>query len=266
MARRTIQEIRASITDQATEELGLQNSVVADWYILTEMFVYGIWLFEGVMEVFQTQISETISANRPPTILWWYDQVLQFQKDSTLVVNDNGILEYQSINEDNQIIAQALLSEDFDNDPPFTIKVAKWLNESEKTLQPLTTDEKQQFDDYLMAIHPPGVDYEAFSGEPDDVRYTISVEYDEKYTDIEEKVKTALDEYRASVNFSDKIYPEAMEAAVINKPWCKNAYFTVLEGKEDTDVWGDATDILAAHEYTIVAGYFNFDTETVNLL
>lgn len=266
MAQRTIQEIRDSITDQATSELGLINSVVAEWYILTETFVYAIWLFEGVMQVFQNHITNTVSQKQPPTSLWWYDQVLNFQKDSTLIVNDAGILGYQIVDEDLKIIAQALLTEDYESDPPFIIKVAKWDNEDEKTLQSLNVEEKQQFDDYLLAIHPPGVNYSAFSGEPDDVRYTINVEYDEKYTDIEQKVKDALDDYRASVNFTDKIYPEAMEAAVIAKPWCKNAYFTVLEGKEDTDDWSAATDILAAHEYTLVAGYFNFDTETINLL
>jgi hypothetical protein len=261
MTQRTPEQIRSSLKDYATSELGLIDSLVAEWKILTEIFVYAIWVFEGIMVSFQNTINETIQAKQPPTLDWWFDIIKNFQYGYELSINEDGILTYDQEDEDAKIIAQALLTESPGTSVPFTIRVAKWLSESDKTLQKLSTDELQNFKDYIKSLHPPGVSYEVFSGEPDKLKYEISVEYDPAYTDIEEKVKEKLDEYRSGVNFTETVYREAMLAKVIESPAIKNAYFTLLEGKEDGGSYSTIT-----HEYTLVAGYFEFESETVTLL
>jgi len=261
LKQRTPEEIRASLEDYATTELNLTTSKVAEWRILTEIFVYAIWVFEGIMVNFQSIIDKTIQAKQPPTLGWWYDTVKNFQKGYELSMNEDGILTYSQVDEDAQIIAQALLTESPGTDFPFKIRIAKWDSEDDRTLQPLSTEELQSFKDYVKAKHPPGITYNIFSGEPDKIKYEISVEYDPAYTDIEQKVKDQLDDYRANVNFKTTVYREAMLAKVIEHPAIKNAYFTLLEGKENGGSYATIT-----HEYTLVAGYFEFDTETVTLL
>ena len=261
MTQRTPEQIRASLEDYATTQLNLTESRVAEWRILTEIFVYAIWIFEGIMVVFQRHIKEPIHAKAPPTLVWWFDVVKSFQKGYELVVDENGILNYDQIDGDAQIIAQALLTEEPGTDFPFKVRVAKWLSEDDKTLQPLSSEELQSFKDYVKAKHPPGISYEIFSGEPDKLRYEISVEYDPAYTDIKQKVKDLLDEYRANVNFTESVYREAMLAKVISSPAIRNAYFTLLEGKEDGGSYSTIT-----HEYTLIAGYFEFESKTVTLL
>lgn len=258
MTQRTLEEIRASLKDYATSELNLTDSVVAEWKILQEIFVYAIWLFEGIMVVFQNDINKTIQEKQPPTLNWWYDIVKNFQENYELEVDENGILRYTEEDEDAKIIAQALLTEK-DSSPRFRIKVARWENEDNKTLQALSGDQLQKFKDYIKALHPPGIDYQVYSTAPDLIKYTIEIIYDPAYTDIETKVKDALDEYRKSVNFTETVYREAMLAKVISLDAIKNAYFTTLEAKEDDGSYSTVT-----HNYTLIAGYFEFDTQTVN--
>ncbi len=261
MEQRSIEQIRNSLKDYATEQLGFKDSPIAEWKILSEIFVYAIWIFEGIMVSFQTTINETIQAKQPPTLSWWYDVIKNFQKGYELTVNEDGILDYDEEDESAKIIAQALLTEDPGASFPFSIKIAKWENEDDRTLQPLSSDELQEFKDYVKSLHPPGISYEIFSGDPDLIKYSISVEYDPKYTDIAQKVKDALDEYRANVNFTETVYREAMLAKVISLPAIKNAYFTDLQAKEDGGSYSTID-----HSYNLIAGYYEYDTESVTLL
>src|SRR6056297_2945175 len=110
--RRTLDQIRQSMLERGQDTTNLSSSFAAEWLTLREMYAYAVWVFEGVMELFQKAVTDRIQLKQPPTITWYYDQILKFQDGDSLRVDpETGILGYSSVDESKRVVAQALLVE-----------------------------------------------------------------------------------------------------------------------------------------------------------
>lgn len=252
---RTIEQIKASIDTNAAAE-GLSSSNAAEWRIWTNIFAYAIWVFEGIMDLFRSNVEQTIRTKQPPTINWYYDQVLKFVSGQSLSVNSDGLLGYWSgTGSSTPTVSQALLTED---SGVLQIRVAKG---SEDSLTALSSEELINLKAYIKKIKAPGTQINVSSGEPDSIRYNLTVIYDPQYSssDISTAVKAALRDYRNEVNFSSYIYRTAILAKIQSVEGVLAADFDELVHKADGDSYGSGV-----FDYKeLQAGYFNFDEASV---
>jgi hypothetical protein len=261
MTRRSLTEIRDSIQDYGETKLNLSTSSTAEWKVFIEIFVYAIYVFEGILEIFYNTINTTIQEKQPPTLQWYYDQVLAFQNGDSLIVNDYGILEYESIDEDKKIISQALLVETtVGSVTTLQIKVAKDPTD-DGSYEALSNSEKTNFDAYIKAIKAPGTNINTVSTDGDTVKYSLTVLYDPIYSsdNVKSDVEDALDSYKSNVNFVSNVYRAKIIAALLDVDGVVSADFTELKGKED----GGAYDGASIFDYyELQAGYFNWDDDS----
>lgn len=253
---RTIEEIKASIDTSAAAD-GLSTSNTAEWKVWTNIFAYAIWIFEGIMDLFKTDINTTIQTKQPPTIDWYYEKVLEFVSGQSLEVDPTtGILGYSGTGSSTPTVSQALLIEE---NGTLKIKVAKGSGDE---LSALSDEELQNLQAYIKRIKAPGTSINTSSGEADSILYDLTVIYDPQYSssDIQTAVETALDDFRNDTNFSSYVYRSGIIAKLLSVTGVLACDFDTLKGKEDGGAY-PGTDVFDFYE--LQAGYFNYDGASI---
>lgn len=259
---RTLNEIESALDASISTAIDTPSaSQFAEWRLWKSIFARALWVFEGIMDLFKTEIETRVQTKQFGSYDWYYDRILEFQganddsgvfQGDTLVVTETGVLKYETIDPTRRIIKQASLRS---VEGILIIKLAKALDA--ESYQPLNSGEQAAFGLYLENIKYPGTDVSVISMAADLIKYDLEIIYDPIYTvaTVEANVLAKLAEYGSSLGFDDRIYPakmveKAMEAAgvVAVKRNSVAGYHATI------DEW-TTIDIV----YTLVSGYFNFD-------
>ncbi len=142
-------------TQSFIDDLATQSSV-AIWRLSAWVFAFMSHIQETLWDVKETAL-QSIQDNTPPhTRLWWERKVKAFQYGDATIVNSVGDVTYETINEDNQIIArvnvQTLISAP--STPFVNIRVVKFNDPDYVVLDPA---EQAAFDSYIQDIAPLGI-------------------------------------------------------------------------------------------------------------
>lgn len=211
---RTRAEWNALIAGEAAIH-GLSASAAAEWLLFRDLVVTIAMFFEAIIELFKSDVDTALATKQPGSLPWYPVMIDEFQYGHTLLVDENGQLYYETIDEAAQIITQRAVKET--DDGHLRIKVAK--EEAGETVQ-LTLDERNAFNDYLEARMPPGVSYTATSLPADEVKYIMTLKYDSLYnkTALLAAVDAALDEFRTGIAFPAIFYKSELIAKVRSVP------------------------------------------------
>lgn len=257
---RTIQEIETALDDSiSTAITNPSGSNFAEWKLWRSIFARAVWVFEGIMDLFKAEIETTVQTKQPGSFEWYYDKILEFQGaadqsgnfqgDNLLIVN--GVIQYENPDTARQIIKRASLRAESGT---LAVKVAKKLDED--NFQALTGSEQIAFGLYLDNIKYPGTQTNVISMAADQIKYNLQIVYDPIYTiaTVQENVYTKMDEYRESLGFDDRFYPQKfidkiMEAAGV-----------VSVKRNSVSGYGSATAVWATIDivYQLESGYFNY--------
>ena len=259
---RTLAEIQTELeTDINAVITTPSTSQFAEWKIWSQIFAQAVFIFEGILDLFKTQIDTTIQSKQPGTKDWYYDRALEFQGGSesgtfqgdTLIVNDFGQLLYSTTDVTRQIIEQCAIAA---AGGTISFKVAKWLVELGGTYQALSADEKTAFGLYIDNIKYPGTTTNIISLAADVIKYDLDIIYQPEYTTsgIGAALLLAADAYRQSLGFEDRFYSQRFIDALLDVEGVTSIEITSLEGKIAAGSYA-AVGVM----YEIVAGYFNFD-------
>jgi hypothetical protein len=212
------------------------------------------------MDVFKAEIENTVQTKQPGSYDWYYDRILEFQganddsgtfQGDNLIV-DNGIVRYETPDTTRRIIKQASLRA---TGGILAVKVAKNLNEND--YQPLNASEQLAFGLYLDNIKYPGTQTNIISMLADEMQYDLEIIYDPIYTiaTVEENVLAKMDEYRSSLGFDDRFYPQRLIDKIME------AAGVVSVKRNSVSGYGHSTEEFVTIDivYQLEAGYFNYD-------
>lgn len=263
---RTLTEIRESLGTSLVEVLdgSPSTSHFAEWKIWQNIFAIAIWTFENIMDIFKGEIEILVYSKKVGSMGWYYDRVLEFQGENdpsgvfqgdSLIVNDQGIIQYENIDEGKRIITQAAIAE---SEGAIIVKVAKDLDES--NYQKLEAPEVLAFEVYLDNIHIPGTNINVISQSPDLIKYNLTIYYDPIFTvtTIQANAEENLNEYRTGQGMNDKIYKQKLVEKVLQAEGVVSVGINSIEAKAETDsIFSDIGIV-----YSVEAGYFNYDNDS----
>lgn len=235
----------------------MSGSAAAEWLLLRDLVVTIAMFFEAIIELFKSDVDNALATKQPGSLPWYPVMISEFQYGHTLLVDDEGRLYYETIDEAARIITQRAIKEE--DDGFLRIKVAK--EDAGETVQ-LTLDERNAFNDYLEARMPPGVSYSATSLPADEVKYTMTIKYDALYnkTSLLAAVDVVLDEFRTGIAFPAIFYKSQLIAAVRAVPGVVSVVVQIDMVLDN----GTVTVTNLPEERELPAGYFIWDaTSTI---
>ena len=261
---RTLTEIRSDLLAKQQEQLpNLSSSQAADWFIWINIFAYGIYLFEVVMDVFKTDVENQLEKNQPGTPKWYSEKALAFQNGYTLQVDDFGVVGYAVIDEAARLVKHASVVENTDG--TVTIKVAK-INEESNELEPLslTNGEYLSFQRYMNKVKFAGTAVEYRTLDPDSVEYDINIYYDPLYVpaNVQTSVLEALDAFRIDLSFDALLFKSDFVNAIQAVAGVKSVKVNSMNILPSE---GDPVVLDVVQE--LASGYFNYsETSTITML
>lgn len=254
----------AIISNLAAQGIEVSSSLVAEWKLWRDTIVNADYSFEVVQDVFKGDLQTYVDTQRIGTISWWADTALAFQYGDTLLINNEGILYYASIDSTKQIIKLARAKEvESGGVVTVVIKVAKIVND---VVTALSSAEMLGFSDYMRSAKIVGTRLELISLPADTIHYEIDVIYNSEVpqTTVEANVLAALDALRTKRGFDPTFYrtaandsdgnPQGFENAIVSATGVVAVRVNVLNG---TPSGGSPTAITLGYE--LAAGYFNYD-------
>ena len=155
-------------------------SLVAVWRLFLWSVAVGIFILEGLQDVFKDEVTETILANQYGQLRWYQTVSLAFQLGDQLVWNGQ-YWEYELIDETKQIITQAAST--VSTSGTITLKVAKG---DLPNIEPLETAELEAYIFYIKGSNEPSVNdgiapagtlIEIISAENDELKFALDVFY-----------------------------------------------------------------------------------------
>ena len=148
------------------------------------------------------EIKSLYESSRYGTWSWWIETAKRWQVGYSTVVNENGEVGYDKIDEEAQIIKAAMVRQ---NGRSIAVYVAK--KEGEE-LVALTGEERERFQKYLNNVKPLGVYIVAVSKEADEIRIDAEVVYNGELTRelIDKAVMERLNGYFTNLEFGATIY------------------------------------------------------------
>ena len=252
---RTISEIEASIEARLSTSFELSASAAAEWRMWTHCMAYCIHLFEVALDHFKDEMDTDAKREVAGSLTWYRKKCYDFQDGYELSFSTTtGLLEYDTADAAAQVVKVASVSVSDTN--TLVIRVATLDNNGETV--PLTSQQTQNFKDYIDAIKFAGTKTQVISTDADLVRYSIQVWYDPAYPaeSVRANVLASLTALRTSQDFGGIIYRHEILEAVTSVAGVVTAKIVSLsrKGSEDSS-WTDIDTASRLH-----AGYFNYDT------
>lgn len=253
---------------------GLNTSLVAVWRLIMYSVAYGVYLQEQLYDTFKTEVDETIANKETAQLPWYVDQSEAFQLGYELVWVDSKRYEYETIDEDAQIITQAAATV---SNGAILLKVAKG---DIGSLEKLSTSEYTAFNDYMKGsntayaedgIAPPGTKITIISEAPDNLRFASQVFYDSQVLDSTgtllsdgstKPVEVAITSYIQQIPFDSKFRISGLIDAIQSAQGVVNVVVTNCDAKTSTQAWSASVDVTAAtgEQYVARAGYLEMGT------
>lgn len=259
---RTVEQIEQSITESLQASFSLSSSSAAEWRLWTHCVAYAIYLFEVVLDTFQSEMDADVEKEVAGTVTWYNDKCYEFQMGYELTFNSTtGLLEYEKEDTSAQVVKIASVSVSDDNTIIFRVAT----EDDEGNIVPLTSSQLLNFKNYVDAIKFAGTKSQVISTDADDVRYEIKVYYNpaNPVDTVREAVLEALEEFKTSQKFGGVIYTHKMLEAVTAVTGVVTAKMVSLSRK-GTDVEEFVDIDTLAYLY---AGYFNYtDDSTLEMI
>jgi hypothetical protein len=258
---RTIQQIQSQIiaTKNAQPSLNGLNSPsqTAIWNLWTYIMAVGIFIQEGLWDLFETNLEVQISNAPAWTDQWVQAQSFLFQYNATIpqiVQLNNFVPSYKSVNVTDQIISRASVTTLGNRD--VSIKLA-----TQNPPQALSTSQLTSFQGYLDIISPAGVQYNAVSYNPDQLMVGATVWYDGQYaSQIQNSVITAINTYMANIPFNGYIRLSSLETSILNIQGVNDVELNNIALRPDSIPFSGTTylvqnDTEIFNKYPMFAGY-----------
>lgn len=249
---RTRTEWNAEI-DAYAAVVGLSSSAVAEWKVLRDLCVSIAMFFETILELFKSDVDDTLSLKQFGSLYWYVVMAKEFQEGDDLVVND-GIVGYDPVDETHRIVTQASARET--EEGYLVLKVAKTVSEN---LVALSSGELDDFKAYIAARKSPGVKVDVYSEAPDTVKYIIAAKYDPLYDNdnVLAGLDGALASFRNNFRFDAVLYVSELVTALSEVPGILSI---------DLRVWLWDTAAVTYKEIIVngdlPAGYFNWSNSS----
>lgn len=250
---KTREEWNALIEAHATT-VGLSTSSSASWLLLRDLAVTIAIIFEGILELFYTDVEYLLANKHAGTLRQLPAVIKAFQYGHSLTVDANGKLGYDVIDEAAQIVTQVSVKK---TTGQINIKVAKVV--AGVTVQ-LTAPERAALADYLDEFIGTGIDWALASLPNDVVTYALNLEYDTLFdkTILLADVATALDNFRLNFPFNAIFYKSQLIAAIRAVP----GVVSVVVGIDMVLDDGDTIVTNLAEKQELPAGYFLYDVSS----
>jgi hypothetical protein len=216
---------------------------------IVDIFTYLQSLLWQSFTSWKEDLSATAQQTRYGTKQWWHATALSFQENNqNLLAVSEGKVAYSVIDETLQVVKYAALSE---LGKTLLLKVATGVAGN---LQPLNETQFQQFESYIADVKPLGVRVVCFSQAADIMSIGLNIYYDgeRNQTDVSNEVKSAINNYIASVKFGGVILRTKIVDAAQSVAGVTDVAITSLMAAESE---GELTAMGRA--YTPVAGYAN---------
>lgn len=210
---RTINEIYKQAVEERNKRLELNefksDSKMSILNGITWAFSAVIYSFETLLDVFAVDITTAINNRVNGTPVYYANALLQYQKEDTLTVREDGLaFGYATIDETKRIITQVSYSEsssDVNLDNKLIMKVATG---AKGNLSSILPEDLVMINSYINQIKFAGTRIEVTSQEGDVLIPKVTVYYDgaimesELYDGIDEK----LNDYIMNIEFDSSIY------------------------------------------------------------
>lgn len=146
-------------------------SRVADWRLWLWLFSFGVYVLEGLWDLFRSELDEVINNAPVGTTRWYQQECFKFQLGDTLIWLNNKY-QYATVDTLTQIIKRAAVVE---NSGQVTIKIAKLVS---GVITPLSVTEKAAFTQYINLIKIAGTQTVIITDVPDLLKIAYTIYYD----------------------------------------------------------------------------------------
>lgn len=250
----------------------LSVSLVAIWRLFLNIVAVGIWSLEKLMDVFQSEVLETITANQYGQLSWYQTVSFAFQLGDQLVFNGQ-YFEYEIIDTTKQIITQAAATTE-PSEGVITLKVAKGVL---PTIVPLSAPELAAYTFYIKGandpvvndgVAPAGTNITIVSADSDELKFAIDVFYDPLILASDGSsvsdtglfpVEDAINDFINTLPFDSVFRVIRLVDAIQAVSGITNVVVLNCDGRKAGEV--TYTDILleTGQQYTTFAGYLRMD-------
>lgn len=266
---RTIEEIKKEMTDNFLKEKAVRSkykladnvsfgqafSKVSLESVLFYVVAFSIWVMEKFVEKEKVEIEHIVNTKMYGTLGWWREKVLAWQcGDATTVVN--GTVGYKVVDESKRLAKHVAVQA---KDRQINIKVAK---EENGELKPLSDAERLMLETYVEEIKPAGLSAATFSVVADEITATLDVYYEGERSgsEVELKVKSAINNYLRDVEFDGTLYRNKLIDAVQSVDGVNDCMVLALSIKRQ-----DLTVIEPERAYSPMSGYYKIKKMTLNM-
>jgi hypothetical protein len=263
---RSINEIQASIIAnvQAQPELAAANSTSkrAIWRLWTYVVAVAINFLEQLMDIFQTEVENTVALSAPQTAQWVQDRVFKFQYDATnpqIVQLINLVPEYPTVDPNLRIVTRCSVKSSLSNQ--VQIKVAK-----AEPPTPLVTGELSALQSYINTIGVAGVEYIVTSTASDKIYIDADIYYNGQYSAvIQTNVINSINEFLSNIPFDGIVKLLDLEIAIRNTLGVSDVVFNNVKARKDADPLASAIILvlnndLLARQWPTISGYIVAET------
>lgn len=269
---RTIRQIKGSMTQQfmadstiierygfepgaAFEDTFSAVSLESIWFSVVASAIY---MLESIFDVFRADVDAKISEAVVASIPWYHKISLEFQYGDELVFDEKtqGFV-YPILDTSRQIVKYAAC-----RDLGGMVYVLASKDDGSGNPTALSTDELNAFASYLRQRKPAGVLLQAASFDPDEVRVSVTVQYDPQVLTpagalISDPsiypVEDAIDEYLKSIVYGGALNKTKLVDAVQSAVGVVDVVLSLVSVKTAA---GSSFTPVAGNNYTSVGGSF----------
>jgi hypothetical protein len=202
-------------------------------------------------QLFDKHLTDTIEVlrnNIAATPIWIKNKMLAFQYGDQVVMNeDTGVVEYEVIDTDKQIITQCSVKNA--NYGEVNIKVAKG------GISPvaLSNGELTAAQSYYSNLNPAGIRYNIISLDADRLLIRGTIYYNGQYQDsIQTDVEAAVNAYLAALPFDGAMVIKDLEIAINNLAGVEDIVIQELSARDETTDFADRTKLIDDYKLTNV--------------
>lgn len=237
------------------EDGGSQTSVfnLIIYIVSLSMFTFEVLLDGFLSDV--TDASQEVPVGNPQ---WVRKQILLFQYGDTIILDENFIPYYATVDPSLRIVTQCTVQEEFSSE--IKIKVAKTVAES---LAPLDSIELSALSDYYygasdqQGIGFAGVRAEFISQNPDRMAVTGIVYYLGQFIEstVKQNVIDTINDYFANLNFDGVVVLNTLVSRVNALDGVQNFIISNVNAREWDVPINSGTNIPVNGTYQTIAGY-----------
>lgn len=247
------------------------TSKTAIWRLIFFVVAVGIFIHEGLFDVFKTEVEDRAKEIIPATVRFYVIEALKFQFGDDLVFIDGKFVYEDSTSADailKQIVKQASAR---DLNTIVTLKIAK--DDGSGGLEKLTTTEKTAFLAYLDDFKIAGTKTVVITDDPDLLKLAYTIEFDPQVmksdgTLIEDgtsPVQEAIDAYIEGLPFDSTFRVLELTDAIQVARGVVNAVADVVEAQFGALPFVSILDV-PTEIYLPNAGYLKTDPSPILIL